>query len=81
VYSYVGGLLISMSLQSRVRGDRKFIERVKVFLSAGVSKSPKDIFSDMGIDITKQVFWENGISEFEKLLTDAENLAKTLKLP
>jgi oligoendopeptidase F len=78
VYSYASGLLISKALQAKVRKDKAFISKVKIFLSTGVSKSPKDIFSEMGIDITDRAFWYQGLDEIERLLQDTEDLAKKL---
>ncbi len=79
VYSYASGLLISKALQHKVRSDKHFISDVKTFLSAGKSKSPREIFSDLGIDISKKSFWDEGIQEIERLLLDTEHLAKSLK--
>ena len=79
VYSYASGLLISKSLQASVKKDPKFILKVKEFLSVGLSDSPKNIFAKLGIDITDKKFWEKGISEISKLLSDTEILAKKLK--
>lgn len=78
VYSYTSGLLISKALQSKVKQNPEFIEKVKDFLSAGTSDSPKNIFLNLGIDITKNEFWLSGIKEISTLLTEAENLAKKL---
>jgi oligoendopeptidase F len=61
VYTYASGLLISKYLQSKVRENKDFIDKVKTFLKAGSSKSPKDIFLDIGIDISKREFWEEGV--------------------
>lgn len=66
VYSYASGLLISKALQEYVREDPKFIENVKIFFKAGGSKSPRDIFLDMGIDISKREFWEKGIENIRR---------------
>ncbi len=79
VYSYASGLLISKSLQNKVKKDKKIISDVKVFLSAGVSKAPEDIFKALGIDISQEDFWNNGIEEVRTLLTETEALAKKLK--
>ena len=79
VYSYVSGELISKYLQAQVRKDGKFVEKVKGFLSAGTSDSPKNIFANLGIDITKKEFWLQGIKEIEDLLNETESLAKKLK--
>lgn len=78
VYSYASGLLISKSLQSKVKQDHQFIQQIKVFLSAGSSKSPKDIFANLGIDITQKDFWLQGLLEIDKLLNETEVLAKKL---
>lgn len=78
VYSYSSGLLISKFMQRSVREDKKFIEKVKVFLSAGLSSSPKEIFSKMGIDIGNKKFWEHGLREIEDNLIETEKLAEKL---
>ncbi len=78
VYSYASGLIISKYMQRKYREDNKFIEKVKEFLTAGSNKSPKDIFLDLGIDISDKNFWIEGVKETEKLLNEAETLAKKL---
>ena len=79
VYSYASGLLISKSLQNSVKKNPMFVEKVKGFLSAGLSDSPRNIFAKFGIDITSADFWNKGIDEVEKLLEETEKLAKKLK--
>lgn len=79
VYSYASGLLISKSLQNSVRKDPSFVKKVKEFLCAGTSDSPKNIFLKLGIDITKKEFWEKGLNEIDSLLKETEQLAKKLK--
>jgi oligoendopeptidase F len=75
VYSYASGLLISKSLQHSVKKDPQFIGKVKEFLSAGLSDSPKNIFRSLGIDITDKQFWDKGLDEVEKLLEATTQLA------
>jgi oligoendopeptidase F len=79
VYSYAGGLLISKSLQSYVKKDPRFIDNVKVFLSAGLSDSPRNIFSRLGIDIADAGFWARGLDEVEELLIETTALARKMK--
>lgn len=79
VYSYASGLLISKSLQNQVKSDNSYISKVKIFMSAGTSKSPQDIFMDLGIDISKKDFWQKGIEEIQDLLLETEMLARKLK--
>ena len=78
-YSYASGLLISKSLQNSVKNNPKFIDRVKDFLSAGSSDSPKNIFKKLGINITDKTFWDKGINEIENLLKEATKLAEKLR--
>ncbi len=78
VYSYVSGLLISKSLQNSVKEDPRFIGKVKEFLSAGLSDSPKNIFLRLGIDITDKQFWDRGLEEVENLLNETIHLAEKL---
>lgn len=75
VYSYASGLLISKSLQSKVKKDKSFIGNVKEFLSSGTSKSPKEIFLGLGLDITNKNFWEDGLAEIESQIQITEQLA------
>jgi oligoendopeptidase F len=78
VYSYASGLLISKSLQASVKQDPAYIQRVKEFLSAGLSASPKTIFANLDIDITQPTFWLKGLNEIETLLNETELLARKL---
>ena len=78
VYSYASGLLISKSLQNFVKDEPLFIDKVKEFLSAGLSDSPKNIFRKLGVDITDRTFWDKGLDEIERLLHETEGLAKRL---
>ncbi len=78
VYSYASGLLISKSLQHSVKADQRFIAKVKEFLSAGLADSPRNIFKNLGIDITDKTFWDKGLDEVETLLDETTSLAKKL---
>lgn len=78
VYSYSSGLLISKALQNKVKSNPEYIQKVKQFLSAGLSDSPENIFKSIGIDITKKEFWLSGLKEVQNLLEETEKLAKKL---
>ena len=54
------------------------MDKVKVFLAAGMSDSPKNIFKDLGIDISEKEFWGKGIEQIGDLLQRTEDLAKKL---
>jgi oligoendopeptidase F len=79
VYSYVSGQLISKAMQRKTKNNPEFISKVKEFLSAGASDSPKNIFAKMGIDITRAEFWQEGLDEISANLNEAIKLAKKLK--
>ena len=78
VYSYASGLLISKSLQRAVKQEPSTIIKVKDFLSAGLSDSPRNIFLSLGVDIGDRQFWDRGLNEVEKLLNETEALAHKL---
>jgi oligoendopeptidase F len=78
VYSYASGLLISKSLQKSVKENPQFIGKVKEFLSAGLSDSPKTIFLSLGVDIADKKFWQKGLGEVETLLQETTELSKKL---
>ncbi len=78
VYSYASGQLISKVLQEMVRTDHASIEKVKRFLSAGTSKSPQEIFLELGIDISQASFWKAGIQKVKRLLNETTLLAQKL---
>lgn len=79
VYSYASGLLISKTLQAEVEKDSHFIEKIKRFLESGSKDSPKNLFLNMGIDISNSEFWKEGVEECRTLLIEAETLARKLK--
>jgi len=78
VYSYASGLLISKSLQAGVKNDPAYITKVKGFLSAGLSDSPKNIFQKLGVDLADTQFWDRGLDQVEQLLQETEALAKKM---
>lgn len=78
VYTYASGYLISKYMQRKVKEDAVFIEKVKSFLSAGKSDSPREIFNKLGIDIKKKEFWQDGVKEVEGYFEKVQDLAKRL---
>ncbi|RJQ32895.1 hypothetical protein C4572_00280 [Candidatus Parcubacteria bacterium] len=78
-YSYASGLLISKALQASYSQDPAFMEKIKEFLAAGTSASPKKIFLGMGINIVDKKFWDGGLDKVEKLLDETKALARKLK--
>ncbi len=78
VYSYASGLLISKFMQAQFEKDNGYILQVKQFMSAGSSKSPVDLFADLGVDIHNKQFWSESVQSTQKLLEETIALAKKL---
>jgi len=80
VYSYAYGQIISKALYKKYQEDKKFIFQIEKFLSAGSSKSPEDIFKEIGIDTSKPEFFKAGLEQVKSDLIRLEKLAKSAKL-
>ena len=78
VYSYSSGSLIAKALKEKYDKNNEFVNEIKTFLSTGTSKSPKDIFFEMGIDITKEEFWSEGLVDLKEKIEKARKLATSL---
>lgn len=76
VYSYSFGNLVSKALYRNYKKDPQYLHNIKTFLSAGCSKSPKDIFGDIGIDTSDPKFWMQGIKSIEEDIKRLEKLVK-----
>lgn len=76
VYSYAYGCLISNALYKEYKKDKKFKDKIEQFLKAGGSKSPEDIFSNIGINIRNPKFFEEGIKAIEDDIIKLEKLVK-----
>jgi len=76
VYSYAYGSLVSKALYVKYKKDKSYLKEIKSFLSAGCSKSPKDIFGDIGIDTSDPEFWKQGLASIEEDIKKLERLIK-----
>lgn len=77
VYSYAFGQLVSKALYANYKKDKKFMDKVIKFLSAGGSDSPENIFKSAGIDVTRADFWKTGLKAIEKDIDMLEELTKS----
>ncbi len=76
VYSYAYGELISMALYRKYKRDTSFLKQIEDFLVAGSSKSPEQIFRDIGIDTSDPNFWIEGLTQIEDDIKQLEKLTK-----
>ena len=79
VYTYAYGQIISRALYEKWKEDPSYAKKIKQFLSAGGSMKPEDIFKSIGIDISKNSFFETGLEGVERDITKLEKLAKGFK--
>ena len=76
VYAYAYGLLLALSAYGRYREEgESFVPRYLDLLAAGGSKSPDELASIVGIDLTDPGFWDSGLALVEEQLSAAEALA------
>jgi oligoendopeptidase F len=79
VYAYAFGELLVLSLYDRFeKGDANFESRYFELLKAGGSDWPENLIGKMGVDINDQMFWNNGLSIVDSLVTEAEELAEKI---
>lgn len=76
VYSYAYGEIISKALYKKYREDNSYITEIEKFLHAGGSKSPENIFKDIGIDTSKPAFFEEGLNQVREDIEKLERLIK-----
>lgn len=81
VYAYAFGELLVLALYDSYKKSDKntFSENYIELLSAGGSDWPHQLISKMGLDIKEKGFWLNGLALFEKMVTEAEELADSLE--
>lgn len=76
VYAYTYGQLISRAMCEAYQKDNAFGSQIKQFLTDGESKTPEQIFKDIGIDTSKRSFFEAGLKSVEKDIARLERLAR-----
>ena len=65
-YSFGNLLVLSLYNQFRKEGKLSFIPKYYKLLSSGGSRKTEEILSDIGIDISSRVFWQQGFDLVEK---------------
>lgn len=76
VYSYAYGSLISRAMYKKYQENKSYLKEIEKFLSAGGSKSPEEIFMEIGIDTSKPEFFEEGLKSIEQDIIKLEALIK-----
>jgi oligoendopeptidase F len=76
-YPYVYAQLFVYALYRLYKEHgNEFIPKLKALLAAGSSKSPRDLATELGFDITSEEFWQKGMKQYEEFINILE---KTMK--
>ena len=68
-YPYVFAQLFVFALYRLYREQgQSFVSKLKALLAAGSSKSPRELISELGFDITDEGFWQKGIKQAEEFI-------------
>jgi oligoendopeptidase F len=51
---------------------RSFVPKLKVLLAAGSSKSPRELATELGFDVTSEAFWQKGMKQAEEFINMLE---------
>ncbi|MFD2533091.1 M3 family oligoendopeptidase [Gracilimonas halophila] len=79
VYAYAFGELLVLALyEEYTQRPDGFADRYLELLSAGGSEWPEDLVAKMGLDITQPDFWNKGLASFERMVEEAEAMAKEI---
>jgi oligoendopeptidase F len=80
VYAYAFGELLVLALyEEYTRKPDGFADKYMELLSAGGSEWPHELVGRMGLDIRDSDFWKKGLSSFEKMINEAEELAASIQ--
>ncbi|MBT4111452.1 M3 family oligoendopeptidase [Candidatus Woesearchaeota archaeon] len=75
-YAYAFGNLLVLALFNMYKKEGKsFVPKYKKILSYGGSKAPAEVLKEVGIDISKEEFWQSGFDLIKDLV---KNLKKEL---
>lgn len=77
VYAYAFGELLVLALYEEYnRHPDGFADKYLDLLRAGGSDWPEHLIRNVGVDITHPDFWNNGLRIFERMVNEAEELAR-----
>jgi len=68
-YPYVFAQLFVFALYRLYKEQgRSFVPKLKALLSAGSSKSPRELSAELGFDLTSETFWQNGMKQAKEFI-------------
>ena len=76
VYQYATGFISALVIADKLENDPAFKDKYIEFLSAGSSKYPLELLSDLGIDITDENVLSHAFELFNKKLELLKNIQR-----
>jgi oligoendopeptidase F len=77
VYAYAYGQLLALAVYARYEEEGEgFVSSYLDLLSAGGSRSPEELGTIVGVDLTDPGFWDRGLDLVERQLVAAETAAR-----
>jgi oligoendopeptidase F len=74
-YPYVYAQMFVYSLYERyIEEGKSFVPKLKTALSAGSSRSPREIGDIFGLNVADAGFWKLGLNVFERFIVDLEKI-------
>jgi len=68
-YPYVYAQLFVYAMYRLYKEQGKdFVPKLKTLLSAGSSKSPRELAAEIGFDVTTEEFWQKGVDQFSEFI-------------
>lgn len=72
-YPYVYAQLFVYALYRLYKEQgRSFVPKLKALLAAGSSKSPRELATELGFDVTSEAFWQKGMKQAEEFINMLE---------
>ena len=73
-YAYSFGNLLVLSLyQQYIEEGESFVPKYLQLLNAGGSQKPEELLKAIGMDITKDSFWQHGFDFIDKKMTELKD--------
>jgi len=74
-YAYAFGNLLVLALYDMYRKEgKKFVDKYVKILESGGSRSPKEMLSEIGIDLSSAEFWQRGFNIIKEEIRELEKL-------
>lgn len=72
-YPYVYAQLFVYALYRLYKEQgRSFVPKLEALLAAGSSKSPRELATELGFDVTSEAFWQKGMKQAEEFINMLE---------